>query len=375
MRIRVAREAARAIRAQSQCPAPTRQASRCLSSTARHAAVPIPVTALGPPPEPPQPSSSGYGERIDKRRKQQRMLEQAKELRAAQSPQKGKSSSPLQKRFWNEVQVIEVPEGYQIMLDKRPVRTPTKKIITIAYSKPHLAHAIAIEWDLLDTAQQALKNHKIPMTSIVSRAEDVAEEDANGQIKIRQEITTAMMRYLDTDTLLCWAEESSSQGTMDLERPEAGSGRQSLRSIQIITAKPIIGYLTTTVWPGVEIRPVLNEGSIMPLKQSDFTRSVVSGWIMGLSPYELAALERAALATKSLLVATRLIIEWSEEFRDLQRDLSGPRFGIEQAAEAASLEVRWQTGIWGEVEDTHDVNKEDVRLQLGSAVLLVSGLR
>jgi ATP synthase F1 complex assembly factor 2 len=49
------------------------------------------------------------------------------------------------------------------------------------------------------------------------------------------------------------------------------------------------------------------------------------------------------------------------------------RFGIEEAAEASSLEVRWQTGQWGEVEDTHDVEKEDLRRQLGSAILLVSG--
>jgi len=38
-----------------------------------------------------------------------------------------------------------------------------------------------------------------------------------------------------------------------------------------------------------------------------------------------------------------------------------------------SVEVVWQTGRWGEVEDTHDVEKEDVRRQLASAVLLVTG--
>ena len=302
------------------------------------------------------------------------MLKQAKELREAQSPSK-KSSSPLKKRFWKDVHVEKTPDGYQIQLDKRPVRTPSKQIINIPSSKPHLAHAMAIEWDLLESAQQALKNHKIPMTSIVSRAHDMLDEDANGQTKIREEITNTMMRYLDTDTLLCWAEEPSGDGAMSLERQEVGDGRETLRSIQIRTAKPIISYLTTTVWPGVDIRPVLDEGSIMPVKQSEFTRSVISGWIMGLPAYELAALERAALATKSLLVGTRLLIEWSEEFRDLQRDTPGQRFGIEDAARAASLELIWQTGIWGEVEDTHDVEKEDLRRQLGSSVLLVSGVR
>ena len=269
----------------------------------------------------------------------------------------------------------ETPEGYQILLDSRPVRSPSKQVITIPPSKPHLAHAVAIEWDLLETAQQALKNYKIPMTSIVSRAHDMLDEDVQGMSKIREDIVTTMMRYLDTDTLLCWAEENSSQEPTGLEKPEAGETSESLRSIQIRTARPIISHLTTNVWPGVNIKPVLDEGSIMPVKQSDFTRSVISGWIMGLPAYELAALERAALATKSLLIGTRLLIEWSEEFRDLQKDANEGRFGIEQAAQAASLEVNWQTGMWGEVEDTHDVEKEDIRRQLGSSVLLVSGLR
>jgi ATP synthase F1 complex assembly factor 2 len=50
-----------------------------------------------------------------------------------------------------------------------------------------------------------------------------------------------------------------------------------------------------------------------------------------------------------------------------------PRFGIKEATEASSLEVTWQTKQWGEVEDTHDVQKEDLRRQLGSAIILVGG--
>ena len=82
-------------------------------------------------------------------------------------------------------------------------------------------------------------------------------------------------------------------------------------------------------------------------------------------------------------------MEWAEGFREIrerarQRQSSGEegedgasaegtRFGIEEAAEACSVEVRWQTGRWGEVEDTHDVEKEDLRRQFGSVVVLVSG--
>lgn len=296
------------------------------------------------------------------------MLKQGKELRAGQS---GKSS-PLKKRFWKEVHVKEVSEGYQVYLDSRPVRTPSKSILTVPRSKPQIAHAIAIEWDMLESAQQALKNHNIPITSMVARAQDIIEEEARGNSETRDEIITTMMRYLDTDTLLCWAPERTAHDASQLEMHSDRT--ESLRETQIKTAKPIISFLNTSVWPGVEIKPVLDENSIMPIQQSEMTRSVIRGWMTGLPAYELAALERAVLAGKSLLVGTRLLIEWSEEFRDLQRN-SENRFGVEEAAHASSLEVRWQTRMWGEVEDTHDVDNEDIRRQLGSAILVVSGGR
>ncbi|KIW88278.1 uncharacterized protein Z519_10845 [Cladophialophora bantiana CBS 173.52] len=342
---------------------------RRISSTSSLSATALPITATGPPPSAPIPTSPQYGDRIEERRRKAELLKQGKELRAANQP--GGKTSPLKKRFWKEVHVKEVPEGYQVYLDKRPVRTPSKSILTVPHSKPHLAHAIAIEWDMLESAQQALKNHNIPMTSIVARAQDISEAEARGDSKIRNEIIATMMRYLDTDTLLCWAPEYTPASALEMQTERT----ESLREIQIRIAKPIISYLSTFVWPGVEIKPVLDENNIMPTQQDETTRSVIRGWITGLPVYELAALERAVLAGKSLLVGTRLLIEWSEEFRDMQSSGNETRFGIEEAAEAASLEVRWQTSMWGEVEDTHDVDNEDIRRQLGSAILLVSGSR
>lgn len=93
----------------------------------------------------------------------------------------------------------------------------------------------------------------------------------------------------------------------------------------------------------------------------------------GLPAWELVGLERAALAGKSLCVAARLVGEWSEYLRAKGEGRAGARFGVEEACEACSLEVRWQTGRWGEVEDTHDVEREDLRRQFGSVVLAVSG--
>ena len=274
---------------------------------------------------------------------------------------------------------LESLEGHHVVyLDDRSVRAPQSRTpLPIPISKPHLATAIAIEWDLLVSAQQALKQHLIPLTSSASRAYDISLQDQRrAEGNARAEIVQTLIRYLDTDTLLCWAPARSQHDAAQLEQSEE-RGHESLREIQIKTARPIISHLTTKVWPGVEIKPVLDDGSIVPASQPQETRDVIRGWISGLGPWELAGLERAVLASKSLCVAARLVVEWSENFQGLREEKDGAvvekRFDVEAAAEACSLEVRWQTGMWGEVEDTHDVDKEDLKRQLGSVILLVGG--
>ncbi|KAL8784794.1 MAG: hypothetical protein Q9195_008893 [Heterodermia aff. obscurata] len=345
---------------------------RCLHASPFRAANPLPNTAAGPPPSAPVPAASQYGDRVDRRRQQAELLRRGQDLRASQM----KPGSAMKKRFWKDVNVEHDPDGHHtIYLDARPVRNPsTKTPLPIPSSKPHLATAIALEWDLLVSAQQALRSHHIPLTSIASRAHDIALQDSTSDSsisKVRSEIVDNLIRYLDTDTLLCWAPEAAASDEIEVIQP-------SLRQLQIRTAQPIIAYLTHNIWPGVELRPTLDSGSILPTAQPPATQAVIKGWIAGLPAWELAGLERAVLAGKSLCVAARILCEWSAEYsqiRDFSRgNTHAPpeRFGIEQAAEACSLEVRWQTGRWGEVEDTHDVEREDLRRQFGSVILVVS---
>ncbi|KZZ93319.1 ATP12 ATPase family protein [Moelleriella libera RCEF 2490] len=330
--------------------------SRWIHSTGTAAANVAAVLGAGPPPEPPTPSPAvrNMHERIERRRKQADLLQQAKVIRNAKD---GKMRA-LRKRFWKNVSVQEVD---------------------------------ALEWDMLTSTQQATKQHLIPLTSLVCRALDIEKNDdaaaaaaaaetsnahAAKTTKIRDEITTSVLRYLDTDSLLCWAPPA---GQYDL-RNDAG---ESLRDVQKRTTEDMVSFMTTHVWPGIKLVPVLDGDAIVPKKQEDGVREVVQGWISGLTAWEMAGLERAVLAGKSLVAAARFITEWSEGPGGRSGDLSeevataskgdGGRFGVEQAAKMVSLEVDWQATQWGEVEDTHDVNNEDLRRQLGSVVLLVSG--
>ncbi|TLS21707.1 uncharacterized protein PpBr36_09183 [Pyricularia pennisetigena] len=252
--------------------------------------------------------------------------------------------------------------AYEVHLDTRGLRHPTtKEIIRIPLSKPQLAYALALEWDQLESAQQATKQHLIPLTSLVCRAIDLAADDA-ADGSIRTSIVDTVLRYLDTDTLLCWAPAGGD---------EAADGR-TLRQAQEDAARPIIAHLQAKVWPGVKIEPALDDGGLLPKPQAPGVRDVIRGWLLGLSSWDLAGVERATLAGKGLLAATRLVCEWSPALQ-AEDGAAAPAFGVEEAAQAVSVEVNWQTNVWGEVEDTHDVEKEDVRRQFGSVVLLVSG--
>ncbi|KAL9103820.1 MAG: hypothetical protein Q9163_001175 [Psora crenata] len=392
-------------------------AFKCLHTSPTRSATPLPITATGPPPAAPLPAASQYGERIDRRRRQAELLKRGQDLRISQI----KPGSAMKKRFWKDVHVHadkrEAEAGktegtHSIYLDSRPVPNPaTKTALQIPSSKPHLATAIGLEWDLLTSAQQALRSHLIPLTSLAARAHCLSLEDQQstgtgrlpsaGGEGMRYEIVNTLLRYLDTDTLLCWAPSpTTTTAAVEQDREEEeeqgrkwenvkGKGR-TLREVQILVARPILAYLAQSVWPGVELRETLDEGSILPRAQPAATRAVIQGWMAGLPAWELVGLERAALATKSLCIGARLVCEWSEEL-SFWKDGASPGqekevreggeeegeeiFGVEEAAKASSLEVAWQTGRWGEVEDSHDVEKEDLKRQLGSVVLLVGGTK
>jgi ATP synthase F1 complex assembly factor 2 len=319
--------------------------SRNIHNSSPNSATPLHhPTVPGPPPGPPQQHNTETQERLARKRQQAESFLEGVNSR----PSAGKPTSLLKKRFWKDVSVKETSNGLEVYLDSRAVKTAAKESLILPHSKRSLASAIALEWDQLSSAQQALKNSYVPLTSGASRAMDIVAEDAAGQSDpIRASIVAMAMRYLSTDTLLCWAPEKNIHDPVN-------ETRKPLRQRQREVAEPIIGYLQSHVFPGCEINPIL-----------------IKSWVQGLPAFELAGLERGILATKSLLVAARMVAEWGQEFA-AARKAGSERFGIEHATEAASLEVLHQTEQWGEVEDTHDVDNADIRRQLGTVVLLVS---
>jgi len=358
-------------------------ATSAIHTTPASPATVSPIHGTGPPPGAPQPAADSAESRLEHRKQQAVLLQKAEDIRdaaananpqASISPLKtarSKASGLLRKRFWKDVHVREVDGAYEVHLDARPLRRPdSKEIVRIPLSKPLLATALAVEWDMLVSAQQATRQHLIPLTSLVCRALDIADDDKTPTQAVRAALVKTVMRYFRTDTLLCWAPPPKADDT-------PGPDGLSLRELQKKAADEVIAFLNSRVWPGLEIEPVLDEETIMPRKQSPVTLSIIEGWVMGLNSWELAGLERGVLAGKGLLGSARIVSEWSEHGAGSgnvePQDASRPRYGIEAAVKNATIEVRWQTSRWGEVDDTHDVEKEDLARQFGSVVLLVGG--
>ncbi|SCZ97618.1 BZ3500_MvSof-1268-A1-R1_Chr4-3g07303 [Microbotryum saponariae] len=257
---------------------------------------------------------------------------------AAAAAAPGNSAEPqtsraekMMRRFWKTVSVSPQPEGtYAVMLDKRTLKTPGGTKISLPKQQLAVAVLIAEEWE---NQLAVLKPHTLPMTSIISRAIDgLSTPD------VRAEVVANLLRYLDTDTV-CFHEEEPDH----------------LVKLQDAHWNPLLDWVRKTY----DVELIKYEG-ILNTKQPDPTIVKLGGVVADYDEYKLAAFERAVLASKSYLIALGLV----------EGQLS-----VDEAAKCAHVEVQSQINRWGEVEDTHDVDHQDVRVRLGSAALLCSAMK
>ncbi|KAA1107051.1 ATP synthase complex assembly protein atp12 [Puccinia graminis f. sp. tritici] len=226
------------------------------------------------------------------------------------------------RRFWKTVDVHKQEDGqYSIRLDLRNLKTPSGKPLVLPKTKLVLATLIAREWD---EQRKILKQHSLPMTSLASRAIDGLSEAE------RDAVVDDLMRYLDTDTI-CFQE----------------SKPRVLAEMQKTHWAPLLVWLQEAY--GIHLR--VHEDSIVYSKQSPETHSKLRALVAQFDPLKLAAFERAVHATKSFVIALALV----------QNHLT-----VDQASDASRVEVLSQIARWGEVEDTHDVDYQEIRMKLGS---------
>ncbi|KAG2061697.1 ATP12-domain-containing protein [Suillus hirtellus] len=231
------------------------------------------------------------------------------------------------KRFWETVGISRRDDGLAVTLDMRALKTPSGNTLLLPRNKRLVATLIANEWE---NQEILLKPHALPMTSIASRAIDAFQDE-----KTCSEVRESLLNYLDTDTI-CFHHDDP----------------PPLVELQHKHWDPLIEWATSTFNIDIQVFT-----SILFHSQSAETRAKLDAVLTEMDPWELAAMERVTYTTKSFLIALALV----------KRHIT-----VEEAAVAAQVEVSSQIQIWGEVEDSHDVDFHDIRRHLGSAACLLT---
>lgn len=181
--------------------------------------------------------------------------------------------APLPKRFYKDVTVRQEPDGYAILLDGRPVKTPGKK--PLAVPSPVLAEAVAEEWRAQD---KVIDPSKMPLTRIVNST-------IEGVIDHRSDVADDVVAFAGSD-LLCYR----------------AAGPEVLVARQSAAWDPIIAWAAEDLGA----RFVLAEG-IMPIEQSPTTLEKIAAAVRPLDPFRLAALHVVTTLTGSALIALAVL--------------------------------------------------------------------
>lgn len=230
----------------------------------------------------------------------------------------------LPRRFYKAATAGAHADGFAVLLDGKPVRTPGKKSLAVAGRR--IAEALAAEWE---AQRERIDPATMPLTRLVNSAVDRVA----GEMKaVRAEI----VKYAGND-LICYRAE----------------GPQSLLDAQAAAWDPLVDWARAALG----VRMVLADG-IVHAAQDEALSSAVYRALQPLDPLALAAVSSATTLTGSAIVALAL--------------LSG-RLTVEEAWEAAHVDENWQMSQWG--QDEAAISQRQSRKRELDAAALVLGER
>ncbi len=205
------------------------------------------------------------------------------------------------KRFYKEVSAEPSGEGWQILLDGKPIRTPQKHALVLP--NVHLADLVKAEWDAVE---EKIDPRAMPATGLAHAAIDALP----GQ---RPHVIDELAAFGETDLLYYRAPE------------------QALAAKQAETWDPVLRWAEGE-WG---IRFTLVEG-IMPVAQPEETPAVLRAAIEKIEDWPLAAFTILVHKLGSLLLALAVYhkhLTW------------------EQAFAASRVDEAHQLQTWGEDEE------------------------
>lgn len=202
------------------------------------------------------------------------------------------------KRFYEQAAVAGDDKAWSVVLDGKPVKTPTRQSLTVPY--PGLAEALAAEWqaqvDEIDPA-------KMPLTRLANTALDRTASR-------RQQVIEDVAFYGESD-LLCYR----------VAAPEELVERQT-REWQ-----PILDWLADSY-----AAPLAVTADIAPLAQSNDSLLAIYSTVARQNDFSLTGLHAATTICGSVALGLALLDH---------------RIDAAEASALALLDERYQSDRWG----------------------------
>jgi chaperone required for assembly of F1-ATPase len=205
------------------------------------------------------------------------------------------------KRFYKEVGVFELPEGFGVTLDGKPIKTPGR--VNIAVPTRGLAEGIAEEWRSQD---DEIKPPTMPLMQLSATVID--HFPAN-----RPAIEEMMLRFAETD-MVCYR----------ADRTEPAE----LRALQKALWDPLLDWLEDRC--GTRL---LTTSGVLPVTQPREAIAALAQAVSAMDDWRLGAFQAAAAPSGSFVIALAL---------------TEGRIDAEQAFAAAELDAGFEIDRWGE---------------------------
>lgn len=210
------------------------------------------------------------------------------------------------RRFWQSASTRQHGDGWEVLLDDRPVRTPGKQPLILPTDE--LAQAIAAEWD---EQTEVINPNTMPLT----RAANSAIEKVSPQFA---DIATMLAEYGGTD-LLCY---------------RAGQPQE-------LVQMQAEGWDALVDWSATELQaPLQVTQGVIPVPQKREALAQLRVHIDELDIFGLTALHDLVTLPGSLILGLAVI-----------RD----RLTAEEAYNLSRIDETYQAGVWGKDDEAETV--------------------
>jgi chaperone required for assembly of F1-ATPase len=203
------------------------------------------------------------------------------------------------RRVYKTVETRPLDGGWGVALDRRPLRTPSKRELTVPSER--LAAAIAAEWD---AQNPDIRPETMPLTRLAATALDRTAME-------RDKIAADVANYAGTD-LVCYR----------AEQPPALVARQHE------AWQPLIDWAAGRYDAGLAVT-----AGVLPAPQSPASLKAFGAVVAALDDFRLTALQAATAACGSLVIALALFER---------------RLDADSAFAASQVDETFQIEAWGE---------------------------